>query len=265
MELVDVHAHLCDEKFDDTDDCIARAFESGVKKIVCASYNFSSSKQAVELSKKYRNVFATVGLHPENVCEEFEDERDVNFQKFEELLNFEKVVAVGEIGLDYHFFDGMSDLEIEKNKELQKAVFVEQIKLANKLNLPIQVHSRDSMGDTIEIIRNNPPKRESLMHCYSGSLESAKILLDLGFSFSFGGVVTFSNAKNVKEVVKNLPIENILLETDCPYMTPVPFRGTRNEPKNVVYVADEIARLKGISFEEVVEKTIQNAKRIFEI
>ena len=133
------------------------------------------------------------------------------------------------------------------------------------MNLPIVVHSREAMGDTIEILKNNRPNKESLLHCYSGSVESAKILMDLGFSFSFGGVVTFSNAKTAVEVVKSLPIEKILLETDCPYLTPVPFRGKRNEPKNVVYVADMIARIKNMTIEEVAEKTTENAKRLFGI
>lgn len=260
MELIDVHAHLCDEKFDDVDDCIARAFGSGVKKIICASYNLSSSKQAVELAKKYQNIFATVGLHPENVSES----KDFSFlQELATLAQNKKVVAIGEIGLDYHYFNDMTKEEIETNKSLQKQVFIRQIELANKLNLPVQIHSRDAMGDTLEILKENKLKRGSLLHCYSGSFESAQVLMNLGFSFSFGGVVTFSNAKNVQEVVKNLPIERILLETDCPYMSPVPFRGSRNEPKNVVYVADTIARIKGMRFEDVIEQTTQNAKNMF--
>ncbi|MGN1201622.1 MAG: TatD family hydrolase [Candidatus Caccovivens sp.] len=262
MELVDVHAHLCDEKFDNVDEVIAMAFASGVKKIICASYNLSSSKDAVELSKKYKSVFATVGVHPENVVE-YSDFSFLN--EIETLAQNEKVVAIGEIGLDYHYFDGLTQDEIEKIKKQQKFAFTNQIAIANKLNLPVQIHSRDAMGDTIEILKRNPLKRKSLLHCYSGSIESASILMDLGFSFSFGGVVTFSNAKNVQEVVKNLPIERILLETDCPYMSPVPFRGQRNEPKNVVYIADAIARLKGMKFEQVLEKTTENAQKMFKI
>ena len=147
----------------------------------------------------------------------------------------------------------------------QKEFFIKQIEIANKLDLPIVVHSREAMGDTIEILQKHPPKRPSLMHCYNGSLESAKILMKLGFSFSVGGLVTFKNAKTVQEVVTNLPIENILLETDCPYMTPVPFRGQKNEPKNVVYTADAIAKLKNISIEEVASFTTENSKRLFGI
>lgn len=255
MELVDVHAHILDECFEnDIDDVVKRADEEGVKKIICTAYDVSSSQKAVEMANKYEKVYATIGIHPENLDGvNFDIDNKVLFK----LAENKKIVAIGEIGLDYHF--------VSENKELQKQVFEKQIKLANELDLPVVVHSRDAMGDTIEILKNNMPKRESLMHCYSGSIESAKILMNLGFAFSFGGVVTFKNAKNVVEVVKNLPIEKILLETDCPYMTPVPFRGQRNEPKNVIYVADEIARIKGLKIEDVAKITTENAKRIFGI
>ncbi|MBQ7327560.1 MAG: TatD family hydrolase [Clostridia bacterium] len=251
--MVDVHAHLTDQKFDDVEQVVARAEESGVGKIICSAYNLLSSQQAVDLSKRLNQVYANVGIHPENV-EEWSEE---TIKNLENLSKNSKIVAIGEIGLDYYWR--------QDTKEKQKQIFVDQINLANKLNLPIVVHSREAMGDTIEILKNNRPNKESLLHCYSGSVESAKILMDLGFSFSFGGVVTFSNAKTAVEVVKSLPIEKILLETDCPYLTPVPFRGKRNEPKNVVYVADMIARIKNMTIEEVAEKTTENAKRLFGI
>ena len=163
------------------------------------------------------------------------------------------------------FGQNLTGNEKESIKNLQKWAFLKQIGIADRLNKPVVVHSRDAMGDTLEILRNHRLKRESLLHCFSGSLESAKELMKLGFSFSFGGVVTFKNAKNVQEVVKNLPPERILLETDCPYMSPEPFRGKRNEPKNVVYVADKIAKLRELSIEEVARITTQNAERLFEI
>ena len=254
MRFIDAHAHILNECFnEDVDLVVKRAEESGVEKIICAGYDLSSSKKAVELAHRFKNVYATVGLHPENV--EGFDVKD--FEQFLPLMKDKKCVAIGEIGLDYHFRDD--------NKELQKLVFSTQIKIANELDLPIVVHSRDAMGDTIDILQKVNVKKPSLMHCYSGSIESAKILMKLGFSFSFGGVVTFKNAKNVVEVVNLLPIENILLETDCPFMTPVPFRGERNEPKNVVYVADKISRIKDIPIESVADITTQNAKRIFNI
>ena len=253
MKLIDSHAHLTDEKFDNVEEILKNAKESGIEKIVCSAYNLSSSNEATKLAEKYENVFSNVGLHPENV-EEFSEEY---FEKLKKLYKSPKVVAVGEIGLDYHF--------TTENKDLQKQIFEKQLLLANELNLPAVIHSRDAMGDTIEILKKVRLKRESLLHCFSGSYESAKILMELGFSFSFGGVVTFNNAKNVVEVVKNLPIEKILLETDCPYMTPVPFRGQRNEPKNIVYIADAISRIKGMTIEEVAEITTKNAERLFKI
>ena len=253
MKMVDVHAHLTDQKFDDVEQVVLNAEENGVGKIICSAYNLLSSQQAVDLSKRFNQVYANVGIHPENV-EEWSEE---TIKNLENLSKNSKIVAIGEIGLDYYWR--------QDTKEKQKQIFVDQINLANKLNLPIVVHSREAMGDTIEILKNNCPNKESLLHCYSGSVESAKILMDLGFSFSFGGVVTFSNAKTAVEVVKSLPIEKILLETDCPYLTPVPFRGKRNEPKNVVYVADMIARIKNMTIEEVAEKTTENAKRLFGI
>lgn len=255
MELVDSHGHILDKCFEnDLNDVVKRAKENGVNKIICSAYNLFSSKRAVELSHQFAEVYSTVGLHPENVLD---DDFENSFDKFANLAKDEKCVAIGEIGLDYHF--------TTETKDLQKLIFDRQISFANELNLPVVVHSRDAMGDTIEILQNNTPKRESLLHCYGGSIESAKILIKLGFSFSFGGVVTFKNAKNVVEVVRQLPVEKILLETDCPYMTPVPFRGQRNEPKNVVYVADAIARIKGMTIEEVAKITTENAKRVFGI
>jgi TatD DNase family protein len=253
MKMVDVHAHLTDQKFDDVEQVVLNAEENGVGKIICSAYNLLSSQRAVDLSKRFNQVYSNVGIHPENV-EEWSEE---TIKNLENLSKNSKIVAIGEIGLDYYWR--------QDTKEKQKQIFVDQINLANKLNLPIVVHSREAMGDTIEILKNNRPNKESLLHCYSGSVESAKILMDLGFSFSFGGVVTFSNAKTAVEVVKSLPIEKILLETDCPYLTPVPFRGKRNEPKNVVYVADMIARIKNMTIEEVAEKTTENAKRLFGI
>ena len=253
MKLIDAHGHINDEKFDDVMEVVARAKETGLEAIMCASCNLSSSQKAAKFASEYENVYANVGFHPENV-----DEMDENsFKEIEALANNKKVVAIGEIGLDYYWR--------HDNKEKQKEVFVSQIELANKLNLPIVVHTRDAMGDTLEILKRHKPKMPSLMHCYGGSIESALELMKLGFSFSFGGLVTFKNAVNVVEVVKKLPIEHILLETDCPYMTPVPFRGERNEPKNVVYVADAIARIKGLSIEKVAEITTENAKRMFNI
>ena len=253
MELIDAHGHLGDEKFDDVTEVVKRAVEAGVKTIVCSAVNLLSSQMAIDFSKQYDCVYANVGFHPENV----DEWNEKSASEIEKLAKHDKVLAIGEIGLDYHFRDD--------NKDLQKEVFEKQVEIANKLSKPIVVHTRDSMGDTIEVLRKHKVQNESLMHCFSGSLESAKILMKLGFSFSFGGLVTFKNAKNVQELVKELPMDRILLETDCPYMTPEPFRGQRNEPKNIVYIADAISRIKGISIEEVAKVTTENAKRVFKL
>lgn len=259
MELIDSHAHLTDECFkSDFNEFIERC--SQLSAVISAGYDFLSSKEAVELAKKFDFVHAAVGIHPENL-----DDFSENFEKIKLLAADKNVVAIGEVGLDYHFLQDLPDEEKTSQKILQKEVFIKQIELANSLNLPIVVHSRDAMAETLEILQKHPPIRPSLLHCYSGSLESAKILMKMGFSFSFGGVVTFKNAKNVVEVVKNLPIEKILLETDCPYMSPEPFRGTRNEPKNVVYVADKISKIKEIPIEEIAKITTENAKKLFKI
>lgn len=253
MEMIDAHGHITNDCFNDVEDVINRAKEGGVTKVVCSAFNLLSSQNALALAEKYPSVYANVGFHPENVGEMEKN----SFAEIEKMAKNEKVVAIGEIGLDYHS-EGF-------DKEKQKEVFIKQIEIANKLKKPIVVHSREAMGDTIEVLQKFPPICPSLMHCYSGSFESAKILMKLGFSFSIGGVVTFKNAKNLPEVVEKIPLDRLLLETDCPFMTPVPFRGQRNEPKNVVYVADKIARIKGISIEEVAAVTTENAKRLFGI
>lgn len=255
MEMIDVHGHISDSAYEksEIESVVQRAIDSGVTKMVCSSCDIASSLDAIELSKKFDNVYANVGMHPENV--EVADEKSL--AQIEELAKDKKVVAIGEIGLDYHWKDD--------NKELQKEIFVKQIEIANRVKKPIVVHSRDAMGDTIEVLKNHLPNMCGILHCFGGSVESAKILAEMGFSFSIGGVVTFKNAKTIVEVVKSLPLDRIMLETDCPYLSPEPFRGKRNEPKNVVYVADKIAKIKGISIEEVAKISTENAKRLFGI
>lgn len=251
--FIDVHAHLNDEKFENVESIVENALSEKVNKIITAGFDISSSRKNLEIASRFPNVFATIGIHPEMVDELEKDYLEV----LKEMSKNKKVVAIGEIGLDYHFKDD--------NKELQKEIFVKQIELANFLDLPVVVHSRDAMGDTLELLKKHPPKKESLLHCYSGSIESAKEFIKLGFSFSFGGVVTFNNAKNVVKVVEELPIEKIMLETDCPYMAPVPFRGKRNEPMYIPYIARKIAEIKNIEVEKIAEITTKNAEKMFKI
>ena len=200
-------------------------------------------------------ILAKNGVHPEDANEYSENAQ----KKLIELCKSKKVVAIGEIGLDYHY-EGF-------DKEKQKEVFLKQIVLADKLSLPIQIHCRDAMEDAMKILKENKDKlsRGGIFHCYSGSIEEAKEILKLGFSFSFGGVCTFKNARKAVEVINFLPIENILLETDCPYLAPEPHRGEVNEPKNIPFIAEKIAQIKNIQLEEVAKITTENAKRIFGI
>ena len=252
--FIDVHAHVVDEKFENPDEVVERAKFFGVEKIICASASYATSLKSVNFSKKADGVFCTVGVHPED-CEEYDNVEG----KLKELLKEENVVAVGEIGLDYHYEN--------YDKEMQKIAFEKQIKLAYDAHLPIVIHSRDAMADTMEILKRNKDLLVygGIFHCYSGSVEEAKEILKLGFSFSFGGVCTFKNAKKVVEVINFLPIEKIMLETDCPYLAPDPHRGEINEPKYIPLIAEKIAQIKNMTLDEVAHVTTKNAERLFKI
>lgn len=251
--FVDVHAHIIDEKFEDPSAVVERAAFCGVEKIISASSNFSTSCKSVDFALTHDGVWATVGVHPED-CMEYDEVEE----KLKTLAKSEKVVAIGEIGLDYHYEN--------PDKEKQKEVLEKQLHLADSLKLPIEIHCRDAMADMLEILKKNKNLLHGgIFHCYSGSIEEAKEILKLGFSFSFGGVCTFKNARKVVEVLSFLPIENILLETDCPYLAPEPHRGEANEPKYVPIIAEKIAAIKNMTLEEVAKETSKNVKRIFGI
>ncbi len=252
--FVDVHAHLIDDRFESPSKVVETANFFGVEKIISAGSNYETSLKSNEFARKTSGVYSTVGVHPED-CDEYGQVEE----KLAKLAKNDKVIAIGEIGLDYHYenFD----------KEKQKEVFLKQIILADKLSLPVVIHSRDAMADTMEILKENKErlKHGGIFHCYSGSVEEAKEILKLGFSFSFGGVCTFKNAKKCVEVINFLPLENIMLETDCPYLSPEPHRGEINEPKNIPFIAEKIASIKGISLEDVAKITTKNAERVFKI
>lgn len=252
--FVDVHAHIIDEKFENPKEVVERANFFGVEKIICASSSYETSKKSFDFVQNIEGLYCTVGVHPED-CETFDEIES----SLEELAKGKKVVAIGEIGLDYHYENF--------NKEKQKQVFEKQILIADRLSLPIVIHSRDAMADTMEILKRNKDKLKNggIFHCYSGSVEEAKEILKLGFSFSFGGVCTFKNARKAVEVISYLPIENIMLETDCPYLAPVPHRGEINEPKYIPIIAEKIAEIKGLGVEEVGKITTKNAERVFKI
>ncbi len=251
--IFNVHTHLNDEsEFYRSEELIQECLNNNVNKLVVIGFDVNSSKRALELSERYESVYAAIGIHPSEVNKE-----NNTIEELEKLINNKKVIAIGEIGLDYHYEDNPS-------KEVQKEWFIKQIKLAHKYKLPIIIHSRDAMKDTIDVLKSNKEYYEKgIMHCYSGSIESANELMKLGFYFSFAGTLTFKNAKNLKDVAINLPIDRILIETDDPYLTPTPFRGKENHPSYVVYVLEELAKIKNLSKEEVEKITYENALGVF--
>ncbi len=252
--IFDTHAHYDDERFEeDRDEVLSWLPSQNISGVVNAGADIDSSKKAISIAEKYDYVYAAVGVHPENISEDMPEDYLETLQEL--IQKNKKVVAVGEIGLDYHF---KSD-----NKEIQKLVFEEQIKIANKFNLPVLVHDRDAHGDTMEILKRTCPK--GVVHCFSGSLEMAQEVIKLGMNIGVGGVVTFKNAKNIVSVVHELPLEVMVLETDSPYMAPVPMRGKRCDSSYIKYTAEKIAEIKQITVEEVLNVTEANAKRLFNL
>lgn len=253
--LFDSHAHLDDSRFDrDRDAVIRSAKESGLQYILNAGASLATSVKAVNLSEKYEMIYAAVGIHPHDVKDMDEDTIEV----LKSLTNKKKVVAVGEIGLDYYYN--------HSPKEEQRKWFKRQIELAKEVNLPIIIHDRDANQETFDILKQHQVGDIGcVMHCYSGSVELAKEYIKRGIYISIAGPLTFNNAKKAQQVAKEIPLEWLLVETDCPYLTPVPYRGKRNESAYVRYVAEAIAEIKGISFEEVAETTTKNAKKLFRI
>lgn len=258
MELFDSHAHYDDEKFDeDRDEIIKAIYESGVTKFVSAGYSLESSKKGLELAKKYEYIYTTCGISP-NDLPETREELEEQLKQVEEIAsNNEKVVAIGEIGLDYYWN--------KENKELQIEAFKKQIEIANRLNLPIQIHTRDAIMDTIEIISNTEFVRPGIFHCCPQNRDLITAGLKKDFYISFGGPITFKNSKNADEMIAVIPIDHQLIETDSPYLSPEPNRGKRNDSRNVKYVAEKIANVKNMSIEDVARITYENAKRAFDI
>lgn len=252
--IFETHAHYDDEAFDsDRSQLLENLPNYGIFRMVNASADLISSRKSVELSRQYPYIYAAVGVHPENLPEE------EKFDFIDELkgiaLDNEKVVAIGEIGLDYHY-------RVD-NKDAQKIAFLKQIELANELNLPVMVHDRDAHGDTLEILEKTCPK--GVVHCFSGSVEMAKKITDLGMYLGVGGVVTFKNAKTIVDVIKNMSLETVVLETDAPYLAPEPFRGKRCDSSMIKYTAQKVAEIKGISIDEVLRITKLNAMNLFDM
>ena len=251
--LIDTHCHLYDEKFDDIDGVIERAKENDVEKIICAGCDIPSCEKVLEIAEKYDCVYACVGIYPQFIdC--YDDEVE---EKLEDMAKHSKVVGIGEIGIDYGY---------ETSREKQKEAFLRQIRLAKKLGLPVVIHARDAYGDAVNFLKDNKSDIfTGTFHCFTGSKELAKEIVKLGFFISIGGVSTFDNAKNVKEMVASVPLENLILETDSPYLSPSPMRGKINEPSYVKYVAQGLAKIKNID-EKLVEKiTTENAFNLFNL
>lgn len=247
--MVDTHCHIFKKYYEDVDRVIEDAVKSGVKMLIVNGYNMESNREVLELVKKYDIVYGAIGIQPEEVYD-FTDSA-INFIR--EHINDEKIIAVGEIGLDYHY-DG--------DRELQKDFFKRQLKIAQEYDKPVIIHSRDCIQETYDILKSF--KIRGIMHCYSGSLEMAREFVKIGFLLGIGGICTFSNANKIVEVIKGVDIEYIVLETDCPYLSPVPYRGLRNEPKNVSIILEKICELKGLNFKDVEKATTSSVLRLFD-
>lgn len=250
--LTDTHTHLNAEAFnEDREEVIRRAYESGVTRMVNIGFNRETIPTSLELAEKYDFIWTAVGWHPQDAI----DMKPGDLEWIEELCKQEKVVAIGEIGLDYYWDTSP--------KDVQHRVFREQIQLARKIGKPIIIHNRDAHADVVRILREEKASEVGgIMHCYSGSWEIAKECLDMNFHISFGGPVTFKNAKQPKEVLAQVPLDRLLIETDSPYLTPHPYRGKRNESSYVLLVAEAAAEIKGMTVEEIAEITTNNAIRL---
>ena len=255
MELFDTHSHYNDKAFnEDLESVLDKVKNAGVTRLVCIGYNLKSSKQAVELAKKYDFIYATCGISPNDINENSLEELE---EIYELAKNNKKVVAIGEIGLDYYWN--------KENKEAQKELFIRQIELANKLDLPITIHSRDAHTDTIDVLNQVKCDNTGIFHCCPLNRELVKEALKLDFYISLSGVITFKNTKNADDIINLVQEDRLLIETDSPYLSPEPYRGKRNDSRNVKYVAQKIAEIKGLTLEEVAKITYENAMRIFEI
>lgn len=258
MEFFDSHSHYNDEKFnEDRDQIIKQTKQEGITKLICAGYDIASSKLSLEISKQYSFIYSICGISPNDVPQKIE-EIEKSLLELEELVKQDKnnkVVAIGEIGLDYYWN--------KENKEIQKELFKKQIEIANKYELPIVIHTREAVEDTINILKQSNVVKKGVFHCCPLNRELVKQALKLGFYISFAGPITFKNSKNAEEIVKMVPAEKILIETDSPYLAPEPKRGRRNDSRNVKLIAQKIADFKQLSIEQVAKQTYQNTLNIF--
>ena len=255
MNVFDTHAHLNDEAYEaDREEMIQRARQAGITLIVNIGFNLASSRESIDLADRYDLVYASVGIHPHDAAEAGPG----YLEELQKMARHPKVVAIGEIGLDYY-----RDLS---PRPVQRQVFLEQMALAKKLEKPIIIHDRDAHGAMMDMLRKEKlGPAGGVMHCYSGSWEMARELLAMGFYLSIAGPVTFPNASKLKEVAAKVPADRLLIETDAPYLTPVPYRGRRNEPAYILYTAAEIARVRGMAKDDLAKMCAENGRRLFQI
>ena len=271
--MIDVHCHLNLHKFDeDYDEAIVRAHEKGVEIIINTGTSLPSSRKAIELASSYDNLYAIVGIHPhhaDKTDKEFEGELQIDwYEQLEDMLKEPKVVGIGEVGMDYFQYKSNGIVE----KQLQEAIFIKQIELAHTYKLPLQIHNRLAGGDVIRILKEHKELLKDdypgMFHCFAGTKDVLKDALDLGFMIGFDGNITYpgfapKETVMLSELAKLTPIEKMVTETDSPFLSPVPFRGSRNEPSHVILVGEFLAEIKGVSFEEINQQTTQNAKTLF--
>lgn len=253
LHIFETHAHYDDRAFDDDrDELISSMPGKGIKTIINIAADIDSVETTYELTQKYDYVYGAIGIHPDGV----KDLTEEHFERLRELGKDLKTLAIGEIGLDYHYPD--------TDKEAQKYWFIRQLQLARELNKPVVIHTRDACEDTMNILRSADARGiPGVVHCYSYTVETARELLKLGYYFGIGGVVTFSNGKKLVETVAEMPMDKLLLETDCPYLAPTPHRGERNDSGYLPLVAEKIASIKGLTYAQVVDQTCKNARKLF--
>ena len=250
--FIDTHCHLSCEDYDDISLVIKDNVEAGIDKMIISGCTRSSIEESIKITEEYKNIYLTIGYHPSEA--RFTNTDDLKYLE-EQIKSNKKIVGIGEIGLDYHY--GKEDI-VE-----QKELFEKQLKLAEKYNLPVVIHTRDATFDTIEILKKYPRVRGDI-HCFSGSVETARIYISLGYMLGIGGVVTFKNS-NLYKVVENVGLDHIILETDSPYLTPVPHRGEKNSSKYIPLIAERIAEILDVSIEEVSKKTLTNTYKLFDL
>ncbi len=252
--LVDTHAHLDDLKYEnDLDEVVTRAGQYGVTRIISMGDTMAASLNAVKIAEKYEGVFAGAGVHPQEALTLM----DGDYDRLAQLMTLPKVKVLGEIGLDYYYENA--------SREKQQEIFIRQLDVARQMHMPVSIHDRDAHGDTMAILKKEGKGLTGSIHCFSGSWEMAKELLKMGWFLGVDGPLTFKNAAKLPEIIAKIPLDRLLLETDSPYLAPVPKRGRRNEPAYVKYIAEKVAEIRNISFEEVAQQTTFNAVNLFNL